>query len=314
MGSNTIETERKPTTSVDTMRTTLVDEVSSFLLSMTVLLGLAVAMLLMIVFPATSDVREKTSEIKFGGGRTVGASSLSDGFQSELDSPNAAEVEQLLDPLPELVLQNVADRVSSMATLLVGTDRSNDGDRSDSIGGPERNTIGPVGDTREIPRFERWDLRFSAKDSGSYARQLDFFKIELGVIGGGHLLVDYLANVAGTAERRAGVGEAENRIYFVNRSEGPLAKYERIYLSRAGISTTDRQVLKLIPPALEEELANLEINFAKEKRGESVSAKELAKTVFDCQPKPGKGFQWVVIEQRYRVPKQSISAGRSRIE
>ena len=38
-------------------------------------------------------------------------------------------------------------------------------------------------DVNIIPRFERWQLEFSAKGLQNYAKQLDHFGFELGMIG-----------------------------------------------------------------------------------------------------------------------------------
>ncbi len=155
-----------------------------------------------------------------------------------------------------------------------------------------------------IPRFERWDLRFTARDAKGYYEQLDFFSIELAAIGGGVTHVDYVKKLTSSQDKRTGKGEDEKRMYFINRREGPLSKYEKDAMSKAGISTNGRQVLKIIPKDLEDALAVLEKQYAIKEQGPNVSVKQIAKTIFECRPGATKGYEWVVIEQRARIPKK----------
>ncbi len=150
---------------------------------------------------------------------------------------------------------------------------------------------GPEGEGDDIiPRWERWELRFNARDLKSYASQLEFFKIELAAIGAGHTQVDYVSNLTGSPQKRSGSGEEEKRLYFMNRREGPLLKYETSLLAKGGVPMNGRLVLKLIPKDLEDRLALLEKEYAVKKRGKDVTTKELAKTVFECHLVPRKAF------------------------
>ncbi len=148
-----------------------------------------------------------------------------------------------------------------------------------------------------MPRFERWDLKFQAKDIKAYATQLDFFKIELGCIGKSPL-VDYAAGFSGSPQKRSGKGGEEKRLYFMWRTEGPLVAYDRQLLGSASVQTQGRQMLKFIPKELEDRLAQSEMKYAISKGHSKV--KEIAKTVFESQP-ASSGFEFAVIEQRYRV-------------
>jgi len=298
MSLETAPTKKPSAPVLETMKTTNVDQVSSFLLSMAIMFGLAVALLGLLFF--MSIYRAPLRDIVLEAEPISGRGDNAPGFERDLEPPSAEEVEQLTEPTPEQALQAVTEMVSSIASTLESAEAA----ATDGAGKGDSRPPGPEGEGIDVvPRFERWDLRFSAKDSKGYAKQLDFFNMELAAIGGGRSEVDYLAGLSGTATKRTGAGDAEKRIYFVNKSEGGLAKYEKDFLTNAGITTSGRLVLKLISKELEEDLAKREILYASEKRGEKVSVKELAKTVFDCQPGAAKGYQWVVIDQRYRVPK-----------
>ncbi len=281
----------------ESMSTTSVDKVAGLLLSLAIMIGLAVVMLGGIYMVSTYKP-EPLPIVILEEERAAGRGDHAAGFERDLEPPGAEEVDQITEPTIDQTLQNLSETVSTLSATLdtVATSASGAGS-----GKGDSRPPGPEGEGDDIiPRFDRWELRFSARDLKGYASQLDFFKIELAAIGGGYTDVDYAKDLSGTTKSRKGKGEQEKRLYFMNRREGPLLKYERDLISKAGIPVAGRQILKLIPKELEDELAVLEKTRAVKERGNDVKAKEFAKTIFECQPGDTQGFRWVVIELRYR--------------
>ncbi len=289
----------KPAT-METMHTTSVDSVASLLLSLVIMIGLGVFALGLVFILSTMKPHDPI-RIFVEEERIAGRGDNAAGFARDLEPPGSEEAEQLTEPAVEQSLQAVTETLSSISASLE-TVESGAAVGSKGSGQGDSRPPGPEGEGDNIiPRFERWELKFTARDSKSYAKQLDFFKIELGAIGGGRTEVDYLGNLSAAPEKRTGPGKDEKRMYFVARSENQLQKYEKDLLSKSGIATSGSVILKLISKELEQQLAELEKSYAVTKRGPKVMAKEFAKTVFECQPGEGKGYQWVVVEQRYRT-------------
>ncbi|MDZ4848769.1 MAG: hypothetical protein SGI77_05710 [Pirellulaceae bacterium] len=282
---------------LDTMKTTSVDQVASFLLSMAIMIGLAVLLLGALYYLST--LKPSFAPIVIEQENVAGRGDHAEGFERDLEPPPSEEVEQLNEPTVDKMLESITEAVSSIAANLDTMAASKDS----GTGKGDSRPPGPEGEGDDIiPRYERWELRFSVRDQKSYAKQLDFFKIDLGAIGGGHANVDYARNFSTTVEKESGRPEQEQRLYFINRRDGPLLKYEKEILSKAGIPINGRLVLKLIPKELEEILVVIEKQYGIVKRGKNVSVKEFAKTIFECQPNTSGGYQWVVVEQRYRTP------------
>ncbi|CAD77518.1 MAG TPA: hypothetical protein DDX19_18015 [Rhodopirellula baltica] len=172
-------------------------------------------------------------------------------------------------------------------------------------GDTESGTIGRSGpdetgdsDADIIPRFKRWQIEWKANDLNEYAAQLDHFGIELGVFGGARPGVDLVNQFASNPQvRYLDDPSEEKRLYFLWTRPSPLQRFEERLLMQAGISTRDRQILKLIPEALEAQLATVELRHAVSKGHDSVE--EIARTVFDCVSKSG-GYEFRVVSQRYR--------------
>ena len=74
-------------------------------------------------------------------------------------------------------------------------------------------------------------------------------------------------------------------------------QFDRQLLQQAGVQLPNRQMLKFIPTDLENELARLELDYARERGHQSVT--EIAKTVFESKGS-GDGYAFEVISQRYR--------------
>ena len=109
-------------------------------------------------------------------------------------------------------------------------------------------------------------------------------------------------DLAGSPNQRLQVDTtSEKRLYFMWNSPSPLMQYDRQLLQQAGVPLPNRQMLKFIPPPLENELAVLELEYARERGHQSVT--EIAKTIFESKGS-GDGYAFEVIDQRYRIPRR----------
>jgi hypothetical protein len=268
------------------LRTQKVDVVASLLMSTFIISGALVFVLFVIWF--TSTYKWETGGIQVEEERVAGRGDHAEGFARDIEPPGAEEADFLNEPtLAESLEAATMDNVDTDANAsTVGSGRG------------DSRPPGPLGEGEDIvSRFERWELKFLAKDVKTYAAQLDHYKIELGCIGKSKL-VDYAFGFAGAPQKRSGKGSDEKRLYFMWRQEGPLVAFDRQLLGQGGVQTQGRQLLKFIPKDLEDRLYQTEMKYAISKGHTKV--REIAKTVFESQP-ASSGFDFVVIEQRYRT-------------
>ena len=159
---------------------------------------------------------------------------------------------------------------------------------------------GPLGEGRNdiVPPWERWEIRFTTSGLEAYARQIDFFKIELAAAGGAPE-VDYAFNVAKPRpDRRSGKPDDEKRIYMTwEKSGGPLAAFDRQLLERTGIRTQRRMVLQFYPKETERLLGTLEATQAA--AAGRRDPREFYKTIFGVRAAQ-RGYEFFVIDQRFR--------------
>jgi hypothetical protein len=143
--------------------------------------------------------------------------------------------------------------------------------------------------TGGYPRHKRWEIYF--QEGGTlelYAQQLDFFGIELGVVGSGS--VTYVRSLSqNPPQTRTGVADDEKRLYMSWR-QGGLKKADTSLLSRAGIDASNKIALQFYPPEVENRLAQLEQGYA----GRAPS--QIRRTRFGVRGQPG-AFEFYVIDQ-----------------
>lgn len=155
-------------------------------------------------------------------------------------------------------------------------------------GGPDRKPGGPD----VVPTWIRWELKFDQTSRATYARQLDYFKIELGAVGGVDW-VDYASELSqGTPKTRQGKSIAEKRIYMTWQ-RGTLLRFDEQLLAAADIPTENRIILHFLSDEFVETLTKLEAAHAER------PMEQLEKTVFTLHRK-GDGFEWRVESQTFR--------------
>ena len=283
------------------MRTNKVDQTSSLLLSLALLMGMAVLMLGLLFF--LRSMSPSAQVIVLEPERIAGRGDHAEGTERDFDPPAADEVEQLNEPAVETTLQMVTETISMISSSLESLESSMTGNESNGKG--DSRPPGPEGEGDDIiPRFDRWELKFTARDRRNYAIQLEAFKIEVGAIGGGIATIDYITNLA-SAPTKISVTpkeeKARKRLKFVSVNENVLLQYEKQLLQTAGITSNGRQVIKFVPNDTEEALGIAEKIYFMENRSKDFRVTTIAKTVFECRQKSkGGGFEFVVIDQRYR--------------
>lgn len=291
--------QRKRLADREALRTSKFDAVSSMFLAVILFLGAFVFMLFIVWLTMRMPVRVKPIEpiIENAAGRADNA----EGFERDFEPPGADEVEELTEPTLQDTIEAVTDAVSSVAASL-DTMNTNASASTSGSGKGDSRPPGPEGEGEDIvPRFERWQLNFSAKNIKAYSQQLDFYKIELGSLGGGTQGVDYATNLSTRpVSRHSDDSQAEKRLYFMWATNSPLKSYDIQLLGEAGITTGGRLIVKFITDDLQNLLAQTELDYAAEKGHKSVT--EIAKTVFQSKPS-GSGYTFEVTEQRYRTPR-----------
>ncbi len=292
------------------LRISSYDRVSSWLLSFLVITGVTVACLLSIYFSqkwANRVVVLPVMPVSAGGGGT-GGSPDSMGTGDDLEQPGNAEVADLMEPQLQDTLTAVESAVNTKSAILTDetidlgiepTEGASKGDKrrpgfGGGSGGGSGGGIGSgFGKGRGGPPEPQREIRFEPADLAEYARWLDFFKIELGVLGQDNK-VYYAYNLSQAKPSvRTGDPADEQRLYM-NPTNSEFAALDRKLAEAAGIADKGQLILQFYPPPAQAILYNLE-----QKHAGTRKPAEIRRTVFRVK-QTGEGFEFSVEEQFYR--------------
>jgi len=164
------------------------------------------------------------------------------------------------------------------------------GGRGGGIGGGIGSGFGPG---RGGPAEPRREIRFEPANLLEYAQWLDYFKIELGILGQDNKV--YYAYNLSQAKPDVRVGEPaqESRLYM-NPTDSQFAALDRKLIEKAGIGDKGRIILQFYPPDAQAILIGLEQKQAGARKPETIRG-----TVFRVTRK-GNAFEFSVIDQTYR--------------
>ena len=266
------------------LRVSAYDRVASMLIALLVLIGSTVLALLIIwltsrVFARQDAVPVIMEQIGEGGGAM--------GESMEMEAPNMDETD-LIQPELTDTLSAISDALAAQSAVLANPAIFAEMNQKGSGSGDGR--MAGSGSGRP-GRPRHWEVQFSDATLETYARQLDFFKIELGVLKPGNK-VEYAFNlVKSRPDSRPGPADKEKRYYLTWR-RGGLQEADRQLLQRAGIDSQGRLVLKFIPPELEAQLVGMERSRAGSK------ANNIRVTYFGIISE-GQGYKFYITDQRY---------------
>ncbi len=221
------------------LRVPAYDKAASLLIALLVLVGTGVFLLFVTWLSNRVIVREMAIPViveEMGGGVETGFGT--EGM--EIDAPQVSEVAQVggktepkfADMVQDVVAATASPLADSGELDLLETEQTPRGGSSKGTGNqPARGTGGGSGGGSGsgvgTPRGQRWEIQFRDTDSlDAYARQLDFFGIELGVMGNTNQMV-YVSNLSKpTPSQRVDRRDQERRLYMTWR-RGALQQADR---------------------------------------------------------------------------------------
>jgi hypothetical protein len=270
------------------------DRTSSLLIALLILVGLFV--LGLVILYLTLQLVDRTVTVPVSLAEASRPYNAAMGVARDIEPPGIEQAPELSVPQLPATLSVIADAVASREALLAeeALQAYLDASRGEGMGDARQAGPGGEGAVERVPRWERWQIRyFSPESLDIYAKQLDFFGIEVGALGADNQ-VHYAYNLSKPSpDVRVGSPAEESRIRFTWRS-GALEAADRQLLQRAGVLGGIRAVLQFIPPDLEARLLALE------KGHEGRDVNEIRRTVFRVERDgDGDGFVFLIDEQEY---------------
>ncbi len=300
------------------LRVSAYDRVSSWLVSLLVMTSVVVASLLSIYFASklpTGEVAVPVTPVTLSGGGgggeggqmgTGGEISLPD-FTGNEEPP----LEDTLDTITSAVSRNEpllfseaievpADALTQdyLDTRRPGTTGTGGG-HGTGHGTGTGSGFGPGsgggrGGGMFRPDPER-EIRFEPQNLLEYAQFLDFFQIELAVLGRDNK-VYYAYNLSQKSPSVRTGEPGEEQRFYMNSARGRFAALDRRLAARSGIADQGRIILQFYPDPAYAILQQLE-----QSRAESADRRpeEIRRTIFRVTPTDDR-FEFQVVDQSYR--------------
>lgn len=286
------------------------DQVLSLMIALITVFVIAVLMLAtMVKTKPRIDVLQQTVPVEFfedPGGDPNGDTTdptqagsgpaVMDATQADIPPDETEKVSDSDDPVS--ISSDAADQLPALtpAPLISSAQSNPTATGSGGSGGTGTGTgrlfgHGP-GKGGGFPREERWFIRYSDTAAlDEYARQLDYFGIELGAIVGQQLV--YISQMSGSTPqvRRAPGGGGEKRLYFTWQG-GSRKRADVQLFQKAGIAVGDSVIFQFYPKNTENLLAKVEFEYERRKYN------EIRRTYFAVRkPESGSGYEFYVTRQ-----------------
>lgn len=279
----------------DGLRVSRYDQVSGLLVAVLIIFGFVTLMMFLIwlssqLFSIRMAAPVTVLEDVGGGG-----SGQVQAGEREMEEPNPEELKELTEPPVEQSIESITSIVNVEAVQLDALEGNVGLGKGEGTGFGDGKGPGPggPGTSAGIPAWERWEIRMKVDSDDEYARQLDYFNVELGVAGGGNPNVDYLSNLSAARPTvRHGDPKDERRLRFLHRS-GELRQADRRLASKTGVKTDGRVVFQFYDQKTYDMLLALEAAKMGSRR-----VKDVRRTVFGVQGSAGR-YQFVVLDQQY---------------
>lgn len=288
--------ERLPT---PMLRETSYEHASSWLMALVAGVGVTVLLLSVAWFANRLPAQPRAVPVELvelSGGVEDGA--IDETLRIESPAPEAADATLAEVASDEREVRESLDRVLELASDAAeqAEQQTEQGTQNTGVAGSARGTgrraLGAGPGSGGFPRDQRWFVRFGDEASAEeYARQLDYFGIELGALAGGKL--HYVSRLSSPqpAVRTADSGAGENRLYMTWQG-GARRKVDALLLARAHVNLGAGTIFHFYPPATENRLAELELSY----RGRR--AQEIRRTYFSVKA-AGAGYDFEVVRQTY---------------
>jgi len=265
------------------------DLVSSWLVALLIVIGFAVLILFLLWLTTRVYVRQKPVPVEVlddpGGNENFG-------LADELEPPGVEELPDVNEPQLADTIEAITDAVSTVAASEIASAGTH-AEMGKGSGLGDRRAAGSGGSGRGGPERR---INYITNNKSGYAAQLDFFKIELGVIRPGDSTIHYAFNFSkATPDSRSAPVTDEERSYFLWGDDEPMADLDESFLRDAGIPVAGNIMLQFWPPDSWHQLKVAEALYAGDNKRKLHTIRS---TEFGMKP-VGRGFEPVVLHQQY---------------
>jgi len=267
------------------------DRTATLLIALLILVGAAVSGLLVVFFasrqfPSIEPIPVVPVEAT--------SANANQGLADEPDPPGVEDAPDLTEPQLQDTLDALTAAVSMNEVLLSDEmiDAEKEAGKGKGLG--DSRMAGPGGDgvVERVRRADRWKVRFEPESFSDFANWLDYFKIELAILGRDNL-VHYASKVTKTPITVRTGNPVEDSRLFMSPADGPMPNLAMQLARKADIARHGTLVVLFYPKEVHDLLWITENKYAD---GRDVNT--IRETVFTVVKERGK-YTFQVIDQKY---------------
>jgi hypothetical protein len=286
-----VPTRVKPAFNVETKASSY-DKLNAALIACIILAGFVFTALFLIWLTTAFDFSRRAA------GPIVSANEMGDskpeGVADDILEPGVEEFPEVETPQLANALEAVTDAVSSVRASL--EKRSGDAAQMGTGRGYGSREGGPGIGGDGIPEYKRWIINYETDDINTYAKQLSFFNIDIGVIHQTRNDIWRVHDVGGTPSVVKTNRERENETLRFAHKKMRMQRWDQQLCQRAGVDLTNTIQAQFYS---EEARGTIRAAEAAALEGTGKTLVEVKNTIFKVVP-TGNGFEYVVIDILYR--------------
>ena len=271
------------------------DRVSAFLVAAILIVGFLVGMLFLIWVTSIWDFSRR-APVQLIAVQPAG-DSKPEGYEDDVLEPGVEEFPEIDKPQLKDALEAVTDAVSSVKAAL----EKRDGDAAlmgagrgfgSRDGGPGN------GNGNVLPEHKRWKIEYEASDVNTYARQLDFFNLEIGVVFKNNNNIERTRNFSGAPQKSVSSRKAENKTLRFEHEKARLRRWDKQLASRAGADSNGAITVQFYPESTRAIIRQVELQHLQQTGGRTLE--QVRRTFFKIVP-DGNGFKYEVTNMLFRL-------------
>jgi len=273
-------------------KTTPYDRLNAALIASIILFGFLFAVLFLIWLTTVFDFSARSA------GPMVTANDPGDskpeGVADDILEPGVEEFPEVEVPQLANALEAVTDAVSSVRANL--EKRSGDAAEMGRGGGYGSRDGGPGSGGDGIPEYKRWIINYEAEDIGTYAKQLSFFDIDLGIIHQIKNDIWRVNDVGGGLKVIQTNRTRENKSLRFQHKKPRMRRWDQELAKRAGVQLDNTVQCQFYPEKTRVVIRQAEAA-ALADTGRKLN--EVRNTIFKVE-QGGSGYVFTVIDILYR--------------
>ena len=289
--SNDFPTMPRHNLNVET-KTSRYDQLNAALMAMILLFGFLFAVMFLIWLTSVFDFSRRAA-----GPMIVineAGDSKPEGVADDILEPGVEEFPEVETPQLANALEAVTDAVSSVRASL--EKRSGDAAQMGRGAGYGSRDGGPGRGGDGIPEHKRWIINYEADDIKTYASQLSFFNIDIGIIKQNNNDIFRVNDVGSAAKVIKTSREKENKTLRFQHKKQRMRGWDKELAKRAGVDLSNTIESQFYPESTRVIIRQAEAA-ALAPTGRTLN--EVRNTIFKVEP-GGNGYVFTVVDFLYR--------------